>query len=777
MSKYSRANSQDRGLWGHRRGYNPQQSRIAATFSPYLLSLAAGLSCTFSVAAQAQTPPSEPSELQDIIVTAQKRSTNLQQTPISITALGGEDLQRSQVNKLDDIASLVPNFKMGEQGGYTQITIRGIGISNFVPLAESAVAVNVNEVYVSRPIAQATALFDVSAIEVLRGPQGTLYGRNATAGAVNVTTARPTNELSGYIRSTVGNYGQLRLEGAVGGAVADDKLLVRVAGFRERRNGYGKNLITGNDIDDKDAYGIRGTIVFNASSNLKGTIIGDYYRERDRGGAFHYLGPVGLSGLPGALGIPPIFVLLGGITPSNPYDVANGIDPKFRLRTSSVTGIVEWSSGSFSLKSITGYRDQNSLTMSETSGGQFFGGVFIGGEPTHQFSQELQAHYDTSRLHLTAGLFYFKEHADFNPATVYTSNLYLNLAFPDLPQRPVPGFTHLAEIGGLLKTTAKAAFAEGTVNVTDQLSLTAGIRYSTERKHLFQRNAVSFFEPYTGDNTPPTAVSIPPKSFDATTPKFGIQYQVSPDALLYATYAKGFKSGGFDSGTDPTLVGLGFSAEKLEDFEGGLKTMFFDRRVRLNLSGFYYKYTDLQVQQTRGFNQTLTANAGKARIYGMEAEFSVAASDALTINGNAAWLHARYTDYTGSDSALPLAPNIDFSGNRLNNAPDFRAFLAASYRWDLQGGNILVKGEGEYSTKFYFGPTNILIVGQSAYAKASAFITYTDNSGWYATGFVRNIIDKATRASGTTVSPLFGSPAIGSYAPPRTYGVELGYRF
>lgn len=747
------------------------------------------MASSWSACAQAQTdagnatadamPPAAATEthgLAEIIVTAEKRSTNLQRTPIAVTALTDDTLQRQQIRALTDIASLVPGFQMGDSGGYAQITVRGIGISNFVPLAESAVALNTNEVYVSRPIAQLAGLYDTGSIEVLRGPQGTLYGRNATAGSVNVTTTRPTRNWSGYANMSYGNYNNMRLEGAVGGPLIDDKLLFRIAGFVETRDGYGKNIVTGRDVDDREARGIRGTIVFQPTGDIKATIIGEYYKQRDHGGGLHYFGAAGLSGLPGALGLPPLFQLLGGYSANDPYDIANGRDPEFMLRTKSLTGILEWSRGPFSLKSITGYRDQDSLIVTPLDGGSTYNSVFISGEPAHQFSEELQAHYDSSRVHLTLGGYVFEEHDDYSPATVAFSNTLLNLGFPTLPQRPTDGFVHFGEIGGRLKTKAKALFAQGTFEIVDGLSITGGIRYSSERKTLLQRYAIDLYQPYTGDNSPPPGVAVPGKTFHSTTPKIGIQYQITPRVLAYATYAKGFKSGGFDPGADPSVVAQGFRPEKLTDYEGGIKSSFLDNRVRLNLSGFYYDYSDLQVLQVVGV-AVATSNAGSARIYGAEAELNAAVTSSLTINANAAWLHARYRRYVGPDPAQPLAADVDFSGKRLNNAPDFRAHIDAAYRWDLADGNAVFKIEGDYSSKIYFSPINIDLIGQKAYAKGNAFATYTANAGWHVTAFVRNFTDKAVRTSAIVNTPLVGNPVQGSYAPPRTYGIEIGYKF
>lgn len=243
----------------------------------------------------------------DIVVTAERRNTSLQKTPIAVTALSGAIIAEKQIYGLRDLQSLVPSFRAGDNQGVAQFTVRGIGSSAVVTGSEGPVAVNLNEVYISRPVAQLAGLYDVSAIEVLRGPQGTLYGRNATAASINITTARPTGDLEGFLRLTVGNYGALRLEGAVGGAIINDKLLVRTSGFRETRNGYGVNVVTGSQIDDKDAYGLRGTLIFQPSDGIKATLIGEYYNQADNSGGLHYFGAAGLTGLPGALGSPPHF--------------------------------------------------------------------------------------------------------------------------------------------------------------------------------------------------------------------------------------------------------------------------------------------------------------------------------------------------------------------------------------------------------------------------------------------------------------------------------------
>jgi iron complex outermembrane recepter protein len=739
---------------------------------------------TVSADPQAQLPPTT---LQEVVVTAEKRRTNLQTTPIAVTALSGATLTQDQVRDLKDIQALVPSFKMGDAQGIAQITIRGIGSSTFLPGYEGAVAVNENEVYVSRSIAQQAALFDVADIEVLRGPQGTLYGRNATAGAVNITTVRPTDTASGYVRQTFGNYGELRTEAAIGGPIADDKVLARIAVFRETHNGYGTNQVTGTGIDDKDDYGARGTLVLKPVDDLQATLIAELFNEDDHSGAFHYFGAAGLSGLPGALGAPPLFEIEGGYAPTNVRNIANGIDPEFKLRTEALTGIIDWGSGPFSVKSISGYRDQSAEFTYEFDGGYPANVFEIAGEPARQFSEELQAHYDTDKLHLTGGIYYFHESDDIDPGRVilstFDATFFFHAAFP------APGFVTGGNQAAALATNARAAFAQGTYRVTQKLSLTAGVRYSDETKDAVEQFGINFaFPPFPGPNPLPTPVDVPPATFHATTPKFGLQYALDPDTFLYATYEKGFKSGGFDIAVAHPAP---FLPEKLTDYEVGLKTTQLDHRLRADLSGFYYDYTNLQVQQVVNLN-VQTGNAATARVYGIEAELTYLPTAALELDATGAWIHARYGRYCGPDPALPSvvtpascplvdgvlpANEADFSGKALDNAPDYQASLAAQYTWDLPKGSFAARGEAEYSSRFYFSPGNELFLSQGAYVKGNLYGTYRSDSRWSVTAYVRNVGNTTTKTSALVASILAFNPVVGSLAPPRLYGVELQYTY
>ena len=716
----------------------------------------------------------EEGALEEIIVTAEKRNTDLQRTPIAMTALGGKTLDQEQVRSLVDITDLAPTFKIGEVDGYEQITIRGIGINNFTPGFDSTVSVNVNGVNVSRPVAQATSLFDVSQLEVLRGPQGTLYGRNASAGSVNITTTLPKNDLSGYGKVIVGNYQDVRVEGAVGGAIVNDVLLVRVAGFSESRGGYGTNIVTGNSVDNKDAQGVRATVVYMPLPNLTATLIAERYEEKENGASLHYFTDAGLSGIPGALGTPPTYQLFGGYATTNPWNIANGIDPKFQVDTTTFTGIIDWSNAPFSVRSISGYRGQDSYSLNSIDGGSVNAAEFVSGEPAYQFSEELQGHYDSSQLHATAGLYYFNDKDNYSPSSLVTSGQLLNVIIP-LPVARTAAYYDFVELGGLFLTEAEAGFAQATYDLSSGLSLTAGIRYSYEHKKLFQVFGVRVDEPYVGTSTPrPAPIEQPAETFTSTTPKLGLQYQIDPKTMIYATYSKGFKAGGFDPGGYPAAR---FQPEQLTDYEIGLKSSWLDRRLAADVDGFYYSYKDLQVTQVIGVAPT-TDNAATARIYGVEAEFRALPAESIVISGYLAWLHARYLNYLGVDPALPLIPgNADFSGKALDNAPDFSAHLSFEYSWQIPSGKIALRGEGDYASRYYFAPDNLYFVSQGAYAKGNGFLTYNNDRRWYAMAFVRNISDAATKASALVNASITGNTVQGTYSPPRTFGLELGYNF
>lgn len=759
--------------------------KIRQVCKAVLLSTAAASGLIISHSAWAQTD-AEHAQVADIVVTAERRTSTVQRTPIAITAITGEVLAKRQLNAITDLQGSVPGFRIGILTGGAVVSIRGIGITNVLPTVEGAAAVNINDAYVARIIAQSLSFYDVSSLEVLRGPQGTLYGRNATAGALNIHTTLPDESFAGYGRLTVGNYNTINAEGAVGGPVAGDALLVRVAGRVERHSGYTRNLATGRRVDDRNTWAARATIVATPAPDVKVTIIGDIGEQDDASSVGHYLGGGGLTGLPGASGMPPLAIQEGGINPGLRH-IAQDIEPSMRLWVRSLTGKIEWdASDAITLRSISGYRYTKTEQIFSTDFNAPTSLFFALRDRAEQYSQELQALYTSDRLNVTIGGYYFHEkEAVPNADTGIKSTLLENIVCPVLgfacPANSGNAyFSHGLSYRGRQRTTSWAGFGQADLHVTDKLTLTAGIRYTKERKALAQdltadlSNTRPLSEPYTnfGQYLPQNFAPYRVAKFNATTPKFGVQYQVAPQTLLYASYSKGFKGGGFELSS----IAPAYNPEKLTDYEAGLKTRLFDNRVTFNLTGFLYRYDDLQVQQQRGLG-TATVNAARATNYGLELETQAALSDRLRMDLNAAYIHATYDDYIGIDPDRPQLGSVDYSGNRLSNAPRLSGQLGAQYTAPISDGELTLRGEVQYMSRYYLTPVNVGLESQPSFAKGNLYLTYVAKAGWTAQLFVRNITNKITRESFSTSGALLGNPLGGSVSPPRLIGADLRYAF
>lgn len=724
----------------------------------------------------------------DVVVTAEKRRTSLQRTPIAISAISGEMLEKTQVRDFDSIRGLVPSFNFGQVEGQAQLSIRGIGPLAFLPTAEGQVAVNLNEIYVSRLGSLLGSFFDIDGIEVLRGPQGTLYGRNATAGSVNIRTALPTEELSGRFRAQFGNYQTVNLEAAISGPLIRDRLMVRLAAATQDRAGYGRNLVTGHEIDDLRSRAIRLTVLAKPSEDVTATLFVEHYRQNDNNGGVHYIGNAGEDRYPGSpTGNVPQFRQLGGFNSANIRDLAAGIDPYFKLKYTALTGVVEWQTERWGLKSVTGYRTQDAFVLTNLGGGFPTPGYFYQGEPAHQFSQELQVNLNTDRLKLTAGGYYFQETDSSLPGNGSYLAAAVSNAFA-LPVADPKAYILLFQFGGTVRTKAPAIFAEGTYKLTDKLSVTAGIRYSHETKDFSQRYSRSFTQLFTGTNPEAPAIRRDPITFNSTTPKLGLQYQVSTRTMIYATYVKGFKPGGFALSDQ----GPPYRPENLTDYEGGIKTTLFDGRLRANVGAFYYDYTDLQVQTVAANPSSPTGaspgifNAGSAKLYGLESDFTLQPSSALRIDLSFAYNHSKFGQYFTTDQSRPLLPplggaagtnTVNYAGNQLPNAPTLRLRGAVDYTWHLPTGSLDLLVSSDYSSRVYLQPSNLRSISQRPYAKVDAFLTYEHPGGWKASVFVRNLTDITTLISAVPGNRIDGYTLNGAIAPPRTYGAEIGYRF
>lgn len=749
---------------------------------------------------EATATPASTSEIGEIVVTAQKRSESLQKVPLAVTAVTSAELERSGIKDLQGVVASVPNLNLGAQLGMAKIALRGIGLENISSGAEGSIAFHMDGVFLSRTITALASFYDVQQVEVLRGPQGTLYGRNATGGSININTRQPTFDTNGYFKLTGGNYGAVTAEGAINGAIVPDTLAVRIAFQTRNRDGYGKNLFTGNDIDDLNTRAIRGSLLFTPQDRLTINLTADYFREKDHAGGYHIDGAAGFS----APGVPilPRAIALGGTFPTNIRDVDNEEDPRNYAQFWGVRGKIAYDlTDDIQISSLTAYRKTKNSTYTDLDGTRDHLVTQIQIERAKQFSEELQISGKSGRLTWLVGAFYFHEkdngiQADpFNPGRTFGYDLV--------------GYYASGYLGsGFIKTDALAAFGQASYEVVDNLRLTLGARYSSEKKTDHDAFAFDMVTPYV-----PGVLSVPQfvldrsKRFKSFTPKIGLDYQVTPDTLLYASWSKGFKAGTYSLGALIPPV----DPEKVSAFEAGIKSSLLDRRLRLNLAGFHYDYKNLQIGKVIGGTTATLAleNAATAKIYGLEAEFQARLTDNFEINGNGAWLHAKFKNFISADPSRAYGDGVTFvdlsgnyvpgvnasspcvtaatptcfgafnlKGNTLSQAPKFTAFLGAQYRIPSSLGEFTVRGEMAWRDRVYFTPFNQKLLSQAANTKLNAFINWTSNDDhWTGSVFVKNLTNKTVVGNKLVSWSGVGFPINGYLEDPRTYGVTVGYKF
>lgn len=708
--------------------------------------------------APAQKPANDDG-LSEIVVTATRRATDLQTTPASVTALGGQDLLDRKISSLVDVVAAVPGFQFGQSYGAASPSIRGIGSNGFVPGTDPRVAFYQNDVYVARPEAQLAGLFDVEQIEVLRGPQGALYGRNATGGAILLRTRSPSLDTGGYAEITAGNFGLVQTDAVITGPLSS-VVAARFAVRTVDRNGYGKNIVTGTDVDDARTRSARLSILIQPSSPFELILRGEYHRERDNNYAYHYGGP-------GNPAVVPRGIALGGISPPpKSYDIANEDDPINRRTFWSIDADASYDAGGATIRSITSYRSIATDNKTQIDGNSLPLANVITHNRSKTFSQDIQLFGSSDALDWIVGANYLKENLDAR------QDLPLNSILVGGPNVPVIGI----RTNGDLSMRSIAAFGRLTWKITDKLSIIAGGRYSDERRHIQDTFGIDFASPL-GSNAP--FVPIPPfprnakKSFNAFTPSASINYTAAPGLFLYAAYSKGFKSGGF-SAFDASPA---FQPEKIESYEAGIKSEHFDRRFRANISIFHYDYTNLQASFSRG-NTTVVENAASAKVDGGELELTALPLPGLELNASVAYLPtAKYTTYITSEPARLALGLQDLAGKRLTQAPKYTFNLSGQYRFAVPSGNIIIRGEFFRSGVTYFTPFNRADSSQPAYSMGNAFLTYERADGWKVSAFVRNIGDKAVYAYAVPASALTGFAVASFIKPPRTYGLTVGYSF
>ena len=739
----------------------------------------------------------------DIVVTAQFREQSLQKTPIAITAVNAEMMEARAQTSVVDIANQAPSVTLkpaaAGQGPALQASIRGIGQSDSSLAFEPGVGLYVDDVYYSTLTGSVVELLDLDRVEVLRGPQGTLSGRNSIGGALKLYSAKPKGTGEGYVAATVGNDGRLQFRGAADIKLVEDVAFFRLSGLTNQVDGHVTrydyrclhpgatdvpSVISQNSGDcklgtagGKDYAAVRGALRLLPAAGLEINIIGDYTRDNSevQASTQTYAGPPTNPGLidfaiPGydsRFLAPDPYTSFA--TYCNNKDYPGG-DPSLaycspavnRVKAWGVSGHVEWAlNDAFALTSITAYRRYRAEYVSDTDGSPF-GLENQYYNPRHrQFTQELRLNGGVGDL------------IDFTVGGFYLNARSVNAGRIDAPVFFLTDFIQ----GDRVKSTSKAGFLHSVVHVTDRLNLTGGIRYTKEEKaYTYIRQVLSG-----GPQVSGLTNTYKGSNWDY---RAAIDYQLADSVLVYGQYATGFKGGGaiprpitLDHAL-PSFPFSKFGPETLESFEIGFKSTFFDRRARLNVAAFTSNYDNIQMQISDCGNGgpfvycIAQANVGSARVKGLEAELTAEPVDGLTIDGAASYLDFQYKSVNASTGVLldfvpPLAPKWKWS-------------LGAQYAFDLGGnGTLTPRIDAAYQSAVYFDAVNTPGNRVDPYTLLNARLSYrTRDERWEAALEVVNLTNKVYYYNIFDVQGLLGTGySAAQVAPPRRWAVTLRHNF
>lgn len=613
--------------------------------------------------------------ISDIVVTAQRREERLQEIPAAITALSGEDLIKANVLTTEDLAKVTPGFYFGRSNFVSQPTIRGIGTRGANAGDESVTPIFVDGVYQPFQFASLFTFNNIERIEVLKGPQSILYGRNATGGAINIITATPSVEPVLKLRASYGNFNTVDLSGyasAGSGNVAGD---VAVNYYDD--DGYVRDLVKGGKTADRTSFAIRSKLRAEFGERLTATLALGYLNSSDRTGANQPIGGNTIATQP------PATAIFG----TRHWESAVNIEPRSKVKQYSASLTLRYDLDSVAITSITGYQD-NKYGFAVDSDGSTLNAVGFNGVITSEsLYQELYAQSDNGAgFNWLLGGVYFKDDAAFRDLQVYSGGV--------VAQRS----------DSFISTNSYAVYGQGSYDFTDQLSLIAGLRYTTEKKaYRFERSLPTVL-------TPPVARA----NFEKLTPSVTLRFQASRDLQLYGRYSQAFKSGLYNTtaapvpANDPQPV----RPETATQYEIGIKS---DPAhwLRLNLAGYYTDYKDLQLTaRDPVLNTPILTNAAEARILGLEIDAQIRPVSNFGFAIGLSVLDGEYRNFTAAQAFNPrlgggnVAVITDLSGKSLPKAPSTMLSLSSDYSFPAFGGNIVINGNLSYQSRVYWDTGN-----------------------------------------------------------------------
>jgi iron complex outermembrane receptor protein len=690
------------------------------------------------------------SALGDIVVTARRREELLQRVPVSITSLSGTDISARSAHNMAELAAFIPNVVAAGGGtgpSFGTYAIRGVGTVRSAVEDEPPVALYIDGVYQGYSDGALLQLIEPKRIEVLRGPQGTLFGKNALGGAVQYITQEPLDKFDGQLKLTYGSYNRVSVTGYVDLPVSD-ALLTRVTAGVITRDGTVKSLASGQDVNNINTRFLGGDILWRPSTSFSLRVSGDYtnYDTRGDGNVIFAVDTADANVRRySAIGID-----LSKYVTGDPYTnyATRATFVRQKVGGVAVTGtlsIAKW----LDIKSITSYRENSQRNSIDRDGTPY--AYFEQSEVRHhwQFSEELQLIGNLPRFKWIIGGYYFKV----EPRSARTR-------FEGVD---VPGTLPINE-SVRIRSNSKAIFGEGTYTLSDVFSLTVGGRYTSEFKDTYAATD-------NGRPTSPLVVGENSGNFTNFSPRVVVQAQWAPTFMTYASWSKGFRSGGFNTRYNAALPNNGFAPydpETMTNYEIGTRADLVDRHLRLNLTYFHALYNNLQLTATfPGTTTTFTQNVGAAKLDGVEFEGAAALTRAFRINFGAGYLDARYTDI-GTAQGITLK-------SELARAPKWSYTIGGQYDFRMGGDSTLsLRGDYGYKSHQQEASTDAATVLQPGYGLLNGRLTYTTGSGKVSVAVYGTNL---TKARYLVVGNIQRGLALAAYGEPREFGVTLTTKF
>ena len=735
-----------------------------------LCSAALALLPTAVLAQDASQPGENEGGVAEILVTAQRRSESAQDIPVAISAFGGEQIERSGIASLENIAPRVPSFYFGSFGAARpQLYIRGIGTRSFDPGSESSVGVFADDVYLGRSSGSFGAMKDIERIEVLRGPQGTLYGRNTIGGAINVISKAPSDKFTGNFEGGISNFGGYNLYAGLGGPIAGDKVMFRVAAWREERDGYVTNTASGKRFQGIENTGARARLTIAPTDTLKIDLSAEFMNDGDKAafGGFNQ----GTFGNPAS-----IFFRGSGVAAASSDLRASALsfDPFLDRKVRSYIGRIEYDAGAATITSISALRKLEIRDGRDLEGSALAIIDQSSVENSKQFTQELRIASTPNGALSANGLvdwiiggFYYHDTSQRSDSF----QLGINSAVRAAAGTPATDVA-LSDY----KIESYAVFGQATFHLTDKLDLTLGGRYSHDSKSAIQSGT-------TTDAAPLIAAAFTTTNkatYSSFDPRLVLAYKITPDANVYASFSTGFKSGGFQyvpfSRAQADVL---FAPEDIKAYEVGFKTEWLDRALRVNGAAFYYDYKNLQISRIilppgSTAPVSLISNAASSTVKGIDLEIAVRPSRNFDLDIAYGYLDAKYDSYV-------FNATTDFSDTRMVRAPQHSINVGGEWRlpvWD--DGELALRADYALMGDFFHEPgegnlvygTGIPLTAEDGYGLLDLRATLTKGN-WRLTAYATNIGNTRYRR---TINAL-GNTVVGFAGAPRIYGAKLGYSF